>query len=53
MWGQDHQWLDMELLKLGLEASQAGTSPSTSVALPHGLETPRGIQGGRKEKGRL
>lgn len=34
VWGQDHQWLDVELLKPGLEASEAGASPSASVTLP-------------------
>lgn len=34
VWGQDHQWLDVELLKPGPEASEAGASPSASVTLP-------------------
>lgn len=33
MWGQDHQWLDVEFLQLGLEAGEAETSPSTGVTL--------------------
>lgn len=42
MWGQDHQWLDVEFLQLGLEAGEAETSPSTGVTLqPQAGDTKR------------
>lgn len=34
MWGQDHQWLDVELLKPGLEASESRGITEHSVTLP-------------------